>query len=503
MELRYGAEHALDIAIDALILPIARSADGPIWPAVMSVLTPSLFAELIKLAKDAHFGGKIATTLTVPTLGLLPAKRLILTGIGETENLKPNALVRAAGAAVRAAWDAGATDVACALPSADWGIVPSEALKLFAIGATLAGYRFDDYRGFAAPEVTTRRNVDTVQFVSTELSNEQAKTALRRGNAIARGVGIARDLANEPASTLTPEAFAQRAQTIAAENGLEIEILDLDALAGIGAAATLAVGSGSVNGPRLIRLSYQPEGKQADGRVVGLVGKAITFDTGGYSIKPYEGMLTMKVDMAGGAAVLGAMSALRELDCAVAVEATICAAENMISGTAFRPGDVLKGMNGVTMEVLSTDAEGRLVLADGLVDTARRGATELIDLATLTGAAVVALGDGTTALFANDDGLADRLLVSAAETGERMWRLPLIDELEPRIEGEVADIKNTGGRAGGAITAALFLRHFSEGLPWAHLDIAGSARQEEATSLGPKGATGVGVRTLLHHLTGV
>jgi len=207
--------------------------------------------------------------------------------------------------------------------------------------------------------------------------------------------------------------------------------------------------------------------------------------------------------MAGGAAVLGAMSALRELDCAVAVEATICAAENMISGTAFRPGDVLKGMNGVTMEVLSTDAEGRLVLADGLVDTARRGATELIDLATLTGAAVVALGDGTTALFANDDGLADRLLVSAAETGERMWRLPLIDELEPRIEGEVADIKNTGGRAGGAITAALFLRHFSEGLPWAHLDIAGSARQEEATSLGPKGATGVGVRTLLHYLTGV
>ena len=208
----------------------------------------------------------------------------------------------------------------------------------------------------------------------------------------------------------------------------------------------------------------------------------------------------MKGDMAGGAAVLGAMSALRDLGCPTPVEATICAAENMISGTAFRPGDVIRGMNGVTMEILSTDAEGRLVLADGLVDTARRGATELIDLATLTGAAVVALGDGTTALFATDDTLAERLLNSAERTGERMWRMPLIDELERKIEGDVADIKNTGGRAGGAITAALFLKHFSEGLPWAHLDIAGSARQEKASAIGPKGATGVGVQTLLRYL---
>nr|MBA3450053.1 leucyl aminopeptidase [Chloroflexia bacterium] len=295
-------------------------------------------------------------------------------------------------------------------------------------------------------------------------------------------------------------AFADCAQTIAGESGLAIEILGSKELADIGAAATLAVGAGSIHGPRLIRLSYRPGGNESSGQVTGLVGKAITFDTGGYSIKPYEGMLTMKGDMAGGAAVLGTMSALRDLGCKHAVEATICAAENMISGSAFRPGDVLKGMNGVTMEILSTDAEGRLVLADGLVDTARRGATELIDLATLTGAAVVALGDGTTALFASDDALADRLLTAANDTGELMWRLPLIDELDHKIEGDIADIKNTGGRAGGAITAALFLRHFSEDLPWAHLDIAGSARQEKASPLGPKGATGVGVRTLLRYL---
>jgi leucyl aminopeptidase len=274
----------------------------------------------------------------------------------------------------------------------------------------------------------------------------------------------------------------------------------------MGAEAIVAVGRGSANEPRLIRMRYvpAPETGAGDGettRRVGLVGKCITFDTGGYSIKTYEGMLEMKGDMAGGAAVLGAMSALRALGCPVAVDATICAAENMISGQAMRPGDVLTALNGVTIEVLSTDAEGRLVLADGLVDAARRGATELIDLATLTGAAVVALGEGTTALFASDDGLAERLLEAADEAGERTWRMPLIDDLNEKINGTVGDVKNTGGRYGGAVTAALFLQRFSEGLPWAHLDIAGSARFEKGGPAGPKGASGVGVRTLLAYLT--
>ncbi|HEX5500848.1 MAG TPA: M17 family metallopeptidase, partial [Thermomicrobiales bacterium] len=272
------------------------------------------------------------------------------------------------------------------------------------------------------------------------------------------------------------------------------------ALAKLGANAILAVGMGSSHKPRMIRLRYTPANAAADGRVVGLVGKCITFDTGGYSIKTYEGMLEMKGDMAGGAAVLGVMSALGALGCAVPVEATICAAENMISGESFRPGDIITPLNGVTIEVLSTDAEGRLVLADGLVDTAHRGATELIDLATLTGAAVVALGEGTTALFSSDDELAAALLAAAAEAGERMWRMPLIEELNEKIKGDVGDVKNSGGRAGGAITAALFLQHFSEGLPWAHLDIAGAARLPKGGPEGPKGASGVGVRTLLDYL---
>jgi leucyl aminopeptidase len=272
-------------------------------------------------------------------------------------------------------------------------------------------------------------------------------------------------------------------------------------MAKLGMGAISAVGKGSTNEPRMIHLIYRPKKKSASDRVIGIVGKCITFDTGGYSIKTYEGMLEMKGDMSGGSAVLGAMSALRALDCPHTVHAVICAAENMISGEAFRPGDILTAMNGVTIEVLSTDAEGRLVLADGLVYCAKQGAQEMIDLATLTGAIVVALGDGTAGLFANDDALADRLLTAGKEAGERIWRMPLTEELNGQIKSDIGDIKNSGGRSGGAITAALFIEHFSEGLPWAHLDIAGCNRTGKSSAYTPKGATGWGVRTLIEYLT--
>jgi leucyl aminopeptidase len=212
-------------------------------------------------------------------------------------------------------------------------------------------------------------------------------------------------------------------------------------------------------------------------------------------------MLDMKTDMSGGAAVLGVMTALKAIGCTHTVHGVICAAENMISGEAMRPGDILTASNGVTIEVLSTDAEGRLVLADGLVYTARQGAQEMVDIATLTGAAVVALGENSTALFSNNDDLAGKLLDAADQAGEHVWRMPLTEFHEEKIKGEIGDIKNTGGRGGGAITAALFLQHFSEGLPWAHLDIAGSARTAKSNGYTPKGATGVMVRTLLNYVS--
>jgi leucyl aminopeptidase len=501
VRIEFETGNPLEVASDALILAIAAVEGAPAWsPAAMQV-NEKLAGHLLDLAEDARFKGNLGTTLVVPSLGQLPAKRVVLTGLGPANSVNDEAIVRAFGAAVLDARDAGARRVVAGLVTDSSGTNSPSDVEAAATGMALGLYRFDTYRGSAAPPAANGRDVESVQLVGNGIDPKDAKFALDRAEAIARAVNLARNLGNEPGANLTPAEFARRAEEVASAADLAIEILGPDELAAIGAAATLAVGGGSVNTPRMIRLRYEPDGQPVSATVPGLVGKAITFDTGGYSIKPYEGMLEMKGDMAGGAAVLGAMSALRALECPLTVEATICVAENMISGTAFRPGDVIKGMNGVTMEILSTDAEGRLVLADGLVDTARRGATELIDLATLTGAAVVALGNGTTALFASDDALADRLLAAADASGERMWRMPLIDELERKIEGDVGDIKNSGGRAGGAITAALFLQHFREGLPWAHLDIAGSSRQDKPGPTGPKGATGVGVRTLLRYLT--
>jgi len=499
MEFQANNADPVVVSTDALILPLFAGKDEPVWSEIARRADETLSGHLRELANESRYRARTGTTFAVPTLGQLPAKRVILVGIGSPEGDTANALLTAGGAGARAARELGARNLVLALPeSGDQD--PHHAVEALATGIGLGTYQFTKYRGKAVAETAVSPELESVTFSGPGLENVATATALAHAEAVIRGVNLARDLTNEPASVLTPLSMAERATEIAHANSLEIEILGPAELAEIGAAAMLTVGGGSANPPQLIRLRYRPAADSDSNRKVGLVGKAITFDTGGYSIKPYEGMLEMKGDMAGGAAVLGAMSALRDLNCPVPVEATICAAENMISGTSFRPGDIIPGMNGVTMEILSTDAEGRLVLADGLVDTARRGVTELIDLATLTGAAVVALGEGTMAIFASDGRLAEQLQVAAKSAGERMWRLPLTEELERKIEGDVGDIKNSGGRGGGAITAALFLQHFTEDLPWAHLDIAGSSRQDRATSLGPKGATGVGDRTLLQYL---
>ena len=487
--------------VDALIVPVAKSDDGLQLSEAASAADAALNGQVRRIADRANFSGKAGSALVVHTLGMIPASMIVLAGVGSSTDLASNAISRGIGEAVQAARKQGAESALVALPDPTWGIAAPDAIEAAAIGAGLAQYTFERYRGSLTRKGKPDSPVVSVQYQSASGDEQESQNRLRRAEAIVHGVNLARDLGNEPGATLTPERMAAIAQEVAESSRLEIEVLGPEELAALGANAILAVGGGSTNTPRLVRLRYRPEQAAQGDRVVGLVGKSITFDTGGYSLKPYEGMLDMKGDMAGGAAVLGAMSALHALACPVPVEATLCIAENMVSGDAFRPGDVIEGMNGVTMEILSTDAEGRLVLADGLVDTARRGATELIDLATLTGAAVVALGDGTTALFANNDELAAKLLAASDATGERLWRMPLTPEFEAKIKGDVADIKNTGGRAGGAITAALFLQHFSEGLPWAHLDIAGANRQGKATELGPKGATGVGVRTLLDYLT--
>lgn len=400
---------------------------------------------------------------------------------------------------IRSAFGQGARK-ARSIGSGQFGIVASEldnaSLGHAVEGALLGGWVFRRHLG------TLRRErvapATAVSVVSSGEPGESTQAGIRRASVIGGAVGVARDLVSEPANVLNPQSFAEAAERVASNTGLEITVHQPEELERIGAGAILAVGKGSVVDPCIIHLVYRPDGT-ASGDAIALVGKCITFDTGGYSIKSGEGMVNMKMDMAGGAAVLAAMSALSELGCRREVHGVICAAENMISGSAFRPGDVLTAMNGITIEIVSTDAEGRLVLADGLVFAARQGVAEMIDLATLTGAANVALG-GATALFASDDALADRLLEAAETAGERTWRMPIYDDFSKRLVGEVADIKNSGGRSGSAIVAARFLQYFTEGVPWAHLDIAGSGRSTDTRGYTVTGATGAGVRTLLQYL---
>jgi leucyl aminopeptidase len=316
----------------------------------------------------------------------------------------------------------------------------------------------------------------------------------------ARSTWVARDLINAPANDVHPTHLAKVAGEIAKETGLGLQVFERADCKKMGMGAFLGVAAGSEQPPKFIHLTYTPKGKSR--RRVAVIGKGITFDSGGLDLKPAEGMLRMKDDMSGAAAVLGIMKALPALQPPVEVHGLIAATENMPSGAAVRPGDILTAMNGTTIEIGNTDAEGRLTLADAIVYAAQKvNADEIVDMATLTGACVVALGPLCSGLFANNQGLADRLLTAAAAAGERVWQLPLIDEYRENLKSDVADMNNVGPRGGGAITAGLFLKEFAGDRAWAHLDIAGPAFVEKDMPLGPKGATGYAVRTILTYLT--
>jgi leucyl aminopeptidase len=489
IEVKRGS--AQDESVDALLIPVGSGPEG--WTDMASEIDQKLDGELKRLAEESGFNGQAGKTFLLATLGAIASRRICLVGSGLPGPVDDDHRRRSWANALRSAVKSGARSIAISLEGL-------EETGLAVEGMLLGNYRFVEHLG-ALREPERNESVAEITIFTGDEDAKLITDLVRRHTAIAEGVYLARDLVSEPAGTLNPATMASRSTDVAKAQGLGISVLGLKDLERLGAGAIIGVGKGSDVPPCLIHLVYRPDGKVA-GPPIGLVGKCITFDTGGYSIKTGEGMLTMKEDMAGGAAVLGAMRVLHALDVRREVHGVICVAENMISGAAFRPGDVLTAMNGVTIEITSTDAEGRLVLADGLVYTARQGVSEMVDLATLTGAAVVALGE-TTALFSNDDDLANRLLEAANRTGERTWRMPLIADFKDRLKGEIADLKNTGGRPGGAIIAALFLEHFSEGIPWAHLDIAGSAGSEKTIGYTPKGATGVGVRTLLSYLTGL
>jgi leucyl aminopeptidase len=319
--------------------------------------------------------------------------------------------------------------------------------------------------------------------------------AVERGVVLGECSNLARELANEPGNTLTPAVFAERAKAVATGAGVKVEVLDEKKIASLKMGMLLGVARGSQEPPRLVILRHEPA-NAIPGVVLGLVGKGITFDTGGISIKPAENMDKMKDDMSGGAAVIAAMSAIARLKAPVNVVGIVPMTENMPGGRAVKPGDILTSAEGKTVEILNTDAEGRLVLGDALWYARELGATHLVDVATLTGACVVALGKTTSGLFGTPDRWVDEVRQASDRAGDRSWPMPVYDDYKEQLRSEIADFTNTGGRAGGAITAALFVKEFTGGLPWVHIDIAGTAWAEESKPYQPKGATGVMVRTL-------
>ncbi|HEV2655971.1 MAG TPA: leucyl aminopeptidase, partial [Ktedonobacteraceae bacterium] len=323
----------------------------------------------------------------------------------------------------------------------------------------------------------------------------EAEEALKRGRALAEATNFARDLVNEPPSVLTPTEMAQRAQAMANQSGLECEIFDKEKIAALQMGGLLGVSQGSAEPPKFIILRYRGA-PQSDAKGLALVGKGITFDSGGISIKPAAGMDEMKGDMGGAAAVLGAMQAIAALKPAINVTALVPTCENMPSGTAYHPGDILRILNGKTIEIVNTDAEGRLILADALSYAVQQGLSPIIDLATLTGGIVVALGSVMTGLFSNDEALTDEIIAAGRAAGEKYWPMPLDDEYGEAIKSDIADIKQTGGRYASAVTAAKILENFVDDTKWAHLDIAGTSYLDSKKSYQEKGATGVGVRTL-------
>ncbi len=427
----------------------------------------------------------------------LKAKRLLLVGAGERGDYKLAQVSQLAGAAVRhlRARSVKTVGFVARLEGADAERVAAAAGE----GALIGLFEPDKYRTVDKEE----RTIDRFVVVSEGADAEALRRGAERGRVIGESVNFARDLANEPGAYMTPTIMAERAQQIANEFGLEIDVLDQTRMEEEGMGALLSVARGSDQPPKMMILKYMPEGKTsiAEGEdYLALVGKGITFDTGGISLKPGENMELMKYDMTGGATVLGVMRAIAQLKPSVPVLGVVPATENMPSGKATKPGDVVRAMSGKTIEVINTDAEGRLILADGVCYARKLGATRVIDMATLTGAVSIALGDVNTGIMGTDQELINEVIESGREVGEKFWQLPLDKEYTKQIKSDIADIKNVGGRKAGTITAAAFIKEFADGLSWAHLDIAGTAWGDEAKPFRAKGPTGIAVRTLLNYV---
>lgn len=453
---------------------------------------------LFEAMNEDQYKASVGATYVFRTGGVLPAKRVLVIGMGKKKEIDVEH-VRVAGAHVAsAAKRVGAETVVLGPIGTEFDLDPAACAQACVEGMMLGSYRFDGYK--KAPEKEPTEVQDVRILVDDGKLTRPIKKGIELGTLLARGTMMARDLVNTPAGDMHPEALVKMAKEIAKGNPrISCKVYDKAALEKMGAGGILGVGQGSDHPPYMVHLTYTPE--KATKKSVALVGKAVTFDSGGLSLKPAQYMETMKVDMGGSAAVLGAFSVLSEVAPKVKVHGIIAPVENMPSGKAVRPGDVLTAMNGKTVEVLNTDAEGRLTLMDALSYAEKQEPQAIIDLATLTGACVVALGEEITGLMSNNDALAEKVLSAAKQSGENVWRLPLEKSYNKLLKSPVADLKNIGGRYGGALTAGLFLQNFVEKTPWVHLDIAGPAFSErDVNAYTKRGAAGTGVRMLLTYL---
>jgi leucyl aminopeptidase len=492
-ELTFSSLSTLDtemLAIFAADAQTAKCSDAKPQPVLLTGDEAVKSAAAGVLAGGEFKAGANETLLLHAPAGL-KAKRLLLVGLGKQATVTLNQVRNAAGTAVRFGKPRGIRELVLALPEGDSLPLPGSA-RAAVEGAFVGDFDPDTYR-------SDRKDQGMESFrVAAPAGAERSavETAFAEGAIVGESQNFTRSLVNEPGNKLTPTVLGQRAAAMAAEVGLKCEVYSTEKLHELKMGAFWAVSQGSAEPPALIVLRYEPAGV-TDGPVLGLVGKGITFDTGGISIKPADNMEKMKYDMAGGAAMLGAMRAIALLKPKVRAIGTVCAAENMPDGKAQKPGDVQTAMSGKTIEIINTDAEGRLVLADGLAYARQLGATHLIDAATLTSACVVALGMVNAGAFSNDDATYAKFQEALATSGEKFWRLPLGEEYADMIRSDIGDIKNSGGRWGGAITAAEFLHHFAEDTPWIHLDIAGAAWIEDARPYIAKGPSGIGVRSIL------
>jgi leucyl aminopeptidase len=492
MEVKVVSGDITELPVSAIVVNLFEGVKKP--SGATAAVDKALGGLITQLIDEGEIKGKRNHVTIIHSMGRIAPQRVVIAGLGKEKELTLSVIRGVAAESCRSLRKVGARHVATISHGADVkGIAVDKSAQAVTEGAMLGLYTFLKHQTREAEE----GEIEQLLIVERE---EKKLALLKRGSArgriMAEATSLARDMANEPANYMTPTHMAEVAQSVASEWGLECRILEQADIEKLGMGAFLGVSKGSRQPPKLIVLSYK--GGDPQRSTLGLVGKGITFDSGGISIKPSEGMGDMKGDMAGGAAVIAAMRAIGELRPQVSITAIVPATENLPDGAALKPGDIIRALNGKTIEVVNTDAEGRLILADALSYALKLGLSPVVDVATLTGACHIALGDLCTGAFGNNQDLMDKLLKAGEEAGEYIWQMPMYEEYKEQNKSDVADIKNSGGRWGGAITAAQFLAEFVEQTPWVHLDIAGPSRAEKERNHLVKGASGVAVRTLVN-----